>query len=245
MHEAEQLWSDLSAAVEPYPAGVLPVPEPIIGTAFFPGGFGLWNPAATKPLPPMPRAGVMVLGQDFHSEEGYRESLEQGFESPTQPTWFWLARLLGEAGIDPARCYFTNAYMGLRAEGKTGRFPGASSPAFVERCRKFLGRQLAIQRPRAILTLGLPAARFLASLSSALTDWTKALGMRQIDVAGPVRQGARFHGVPDLEATVVALTHPSLRPANVRRRRWENLAGHDAELAMIRKAMFPIQGQEA
>lgn len=70
MHEAERLWNELSN-VEPYPEGVLAVPEPIIGTAFFPGGFGLWNPVATKPLPPMPKGGVMVLGQDFHSEHGY------------------------------------------------------------------------------------------------------------------------------------------------------------------------------
>jgi hypothetical protein len=49
MHEAEELWNELSA-VAPYPEGVLAVPEPIVGTAFFPGGFGLWNPAATGPL---------------------------------------------------------------------------------------------------------------------------------------------------------------------------------------------------
>src|SRR6266851_1068389 len=103
MHEAETLWNELSS-VEPYPEGVLAVPEPIVGTAFFPGGFGLWNPAATKPLPPMPRGGVMVLGQDFHSEHGYRESLHLGFESPTQPTWFWLTRLLAQGGIAPERC---------------------------------------------------------------------------------------------------------------------------------------------
>jgi len=36
---------------------------------------------------------------------------------------------------------------------------------------------------------------------------------------------------------LILLTHPSFRHANVRRRRFKNLEGNDAELAMIKVAM--------
>jgi hypothetical protein len=241
VHEAEALWNELSA-VEPYPDGVLAVPEPIVGTAFFPGGFGLWNPAATRPLPCMPIGDVMVLGHDFHSEVGYQESLRQGFESPTQPTWRGLTRLLAQGKIALERCFFTNVYMGLRAgDGKTGRFPGAASPAFVGRCRTFLIRQLAMQRPRVILTLGIPAARFLGALSPALSDWAGASGQKEVDTRGPLRQRVCFDDVPGLETTVVALTHPSLRHANIGKRRFGSWVGHEAELAMLREAVVVLE----
>ncbi len=245
MHPAEELWNELSA-VEPYPEDVLAVPEPIVGTVFFPGGFGLWNPAATKPLPPMPRGGVMVLGQDFHSEQGYRESLRQGFESPTQPTWFWLTRLLTQGKVPPEQCFFTNVYMGLRERGKTGPFPGAAFSAFVERCQAFLIRQLALQRPRLILTLGIPSARFLGTLSSSLSDWASASTQNEIDAAGPFRRRVRFGDLPDVEATVAALTHPSLRPTNVRHRWFGRWVGDEAELTMLREAALlnPVEGEQ-
>ena len=61
--------------VEPYPKGVVPVPERLPGTAFFPGAAGLWAFDPDAPLPPMPVGGVMVLGHDFYSEAGYRRFL--------------------------------------------------------------------------------------------------------------------------------------------------------------------------
>src|SRR6476620_3465173 len=80
-----------------YPAGVVRVPEPIPGLAFFPGGYGLWDTGPDRPLPDFPVGGVMVLGHDFHSEAGYRDSLARGRESPTQPTWRNLLALLNAA----------------------------------------------------------------------------------------------------------------------------------------------------
>jgi hypothetical protein len=143
--------------VEPYPADVLRVPGCIGGTAFFPGGAGLWK-LAKEPIPDFPVYGVMVLGQDFHSEDGFWESFRQGTEvsvTRTVPTWQQLLPLLEEAAIPLKQCFFTNAYMGLRqGSTTTGPFPGARDAAFLERCRRFLLRQVEAQQPAMILALG-------------------------------------------------------------------------------------------
>src|SRR4051794_39404362 len=97
MNPAEVLWG--SHQPERYPKGVERIPTPIVGTAFFPGGFGLWNPTGERPLPAFPTGGVMILGHDFHSEAGYRQSLERGFESPAQRTWSNLRAVLEAAKI--------------------------------------------------------------------------------------------------------------------------------------------------
>ena len=56
-HPSQRLRSTMEG-VAPYPKGVLPVPEPIRGTAFFPGGKGLYEEKGT---PPFPVGKTMVL----------------------------------------------------------------------------------------------------------------------------------------------------------------------------------------
>src|SRR6476646_111821 len=126
-HPARALWRS-HHRVAPYPRGVLGGPEPVVFTSFFPGGYGLWNPSQSKTMPPFPFGGVMVVGHDYHSEEGYRASVLRGRESESQPTWRNLIELLTEASILPDDCFFTNAYMGLRrGSATTGVFPGAGN----------------------------------------------------------------------------------------------------------------------
>ena len=190
----------------------------------------------------MPVGGVMVLGHDFHSEAGFWASHKQGSEVPalptdgyrSPPTWTTLRALLKEASIAEERCFFTNAYMGLRkGGGTTGRFPGSRDPAFVKRCQSFLERQIAVQRPGAILTLGTWVPSFISELSPQLSGWRQAGSMTAIDDIGAVHHAVRFSGAPGLECSIAALTHPSLRGPNVRRRRHRHLTGHEAELAML------------
>lgn len=236
MHPAEALWTR-HKKTGPYPAGVIAVPEPIPGIAFFPGGFGLWRPDIQCPLPPFPVGGVMVLGHDFHSEAGYRASLARGREAETQPTWRHLRALLSKAGIPVERCFFTNVYMGLRqGEATTGPFPGATDAAFVARCSRFLLEQLDAQRPALILALGINVPPILGSLSDDLVDWTTGRGLKHLDEVGPVRHRVSFSGVTGLQSSVVALTHPSLRPASVRHRRYKGESGDRVELFMLRDA---------
>ncbi|PYS46692.1 MAG: hypothetical protein DMG13_29440 [Acidobacteria bacterium] len=135
-HPVDLLWRAL-LGVAPYPPGVEPVSERIRGTAFFPGGHGLWMPDPMIGPPDMPIGKVMVVGQDFHSLRNYKESLSLGC-SIRNATWRNLLPLLKAAGIRPNDCFFTNAYMGVRSdERSTGRFPGSRDDAFTKRCHRF------------------------------------------------------------------------------------------------------------
>ncbi len=223
--------------VEPYPKGVVPVPERLPGTAFFPGGMGLWQVADT--LPPMPVGGVMVLGHDFYSEAGFRRFAAKRGESTRGPTWRNLLSLLDRVGIGPERCFFTNAYMGLRAGSQnTGRFPGARDPGFVERCRAFLAEQIRAQEPRLILTLGSHVPAVIAPLSADLAPWLGTPSLKALDEAGyPVVPAASFPSVPGHKVTVAALVHPSIRWASVLRRRYGTLEGDAAEVSILKDAL--------
>jgi hypothetical protein len=235
-HAAVKLWAE-HAPEAGYPPKVLPVPKPIRGTSFFPGGFGLWNPESSEVLPAFPYGGTMILGHDFHSETGYKASLQRGHESLTQPTWRNLLILLDTAGITLESCFFTNVFMGLR-EGRatTGRFPGASDLAFVAHCMRFLFRQIDLQRPSLIVTLGIHAPKMLAPLSPGLAQWSTGTGIKHLDNAGPLLSRIEVTGIADYRTTAVALIHPSLRHASVRHRRYRDLGGNEAELAMLREA---------
>ena len=179
----------------------------------------------------------MVLGHDFHSEEGYRASVARKGESETQPTWRVLVSVLGRAGIPLERCFFTNYYMGLRVgKGTTGVFPGAKHPEFVHHCQSFLLDQVETQRPRLILTLGRYTPTGIAALSPDLAEWGAGRGFKHLDKVGAVRRDVRFPDAPDAAATVVALTHPCFRHASIRYRRYGDLIGDAAEMAMLADA---------
>lgn len=236
-HPVNALW-DTHHPASGYPAGVIPVAEPLPGLGFFPGGFGLWGTKKGARLPPFPVHGVMVLGHDFHSEAGYLRSQQLGGEPVTMPTWRNLLPLLDDAAIDRAHCFFTNFYMGLRAGScATGPFPGASDPEFVVHCRRFLLRQIAQQQPALILTLGLWVPALLARISPNLEGWTAVRTIRDLDAAGPVQRTVKFPGVARYSTVVAALVHPCFRQATVRHRCFEGAVGAAAELAMLQRAL--------
>jgi hypothetical protein len=236
-HPAVALWHRQAALVR-YPAGVLRVPKPIPGTAFFPGGYGLWNTSADRPLPEFPRGGVMVLGHDFHSESEYEASLARGIERLEGSTWRNLLDVLRRAKVPLDQCFFTNYYMGLR-EGveTTGPFPGANDAAFVHHCRTFLQEQLRTQLPRLLITLGITVPWGIATLSPDLEAWSLKRGLKHLDTVGAVRQNVQFDSSPGFTTTVVALTHPCFRHASVRHRRYKGLLGDAAELHLLRDAL--------
>jgi len=221
--------------VAPYPDGVIPVPEPIKGNAFFPGGNGLWQGQQNELEPNTPTDGIMVLGHDFHSEEGYTRSLRNGSERLTDPTWRNILALFKATNIEPARCFFTNFYMGLRAKGQgaTGKFPGRNDAAFVSRCNGFFLDQLSYQQPKVILVLGTQVPPLLAGLSDQLHPWVTAKSMSDIDADnGAVQRNITFSN-DSVKRSVAVLTHPSQRGLNVHRRRYKGLSGHEAELMIL------------
>ena len=240
MHPAEQLWRR-HHPVTGYPAGVVPVPAAIPGIAFFPGGYGLWRPDVSQPLPAFPIGGTMVLGHDFHSEDGYQKSVDRTREAESQPTWRVLLELFHRVGIAPQECFFTNVYLGLRAGATTtGRFPGATDPIYVAHCTRFLAEQIAVQRPSLIVTLGINVPPLLGGLAPQLTAWTRHRGLRHLDDVGPVQIGVRFGDESASVTTVVALTHPSFRHASVRHRLYRGKVGDAAEIAMLNDALASV-----
>lgn len=245
-HAVDRLFAEMHGRIGDYPPGTEPVWARLRGTAFFPGGSGLWRPTDSDRLPPMPERGVMVIGQDYYTKAGYLEFLRTGQELETQ-TWRELRKLFVESSLSEERCFFTNAWMGLRSEGRaTGRYAGARDRGFTRRCAAFLEHQIAVQRPRLILTLGGSVLRMLTTISPLLTErWGKRPTLSSVDSrnAGVVRDVA-FPGAGAIDAWVVALVHPCMRNSNVHRRRHlvgnALLSGNDAEIAMLGEALVEI-----
>jgi hypothetical protein len=233
-HPTHSLWA-LQHRPAPYPPGMLPIPEPIPGRAFFPGGYGLCAPNA-----PFPFGKVMIVGQDFDTRVSYEESFDDGEESETgNVTWRNLLAVLDEAQINPADCFYTNYFLGMRKEGKsTGKSPGQKCPAFVAHCGQILLEQVKVQRPRLVLIMGIEVPRFLARMSPELTGWRNAENNDAINATGPLQHAVTFDGIAEFSTTVAVLTHPCHRHLNVRLRSYQGLCGHEAEMALLRDALL-------
>lgn len=215
----------------PYPRGVVAVPEPIAGTAFFPGGLGLWleEDNAHQPLP----KDFMIVGQDFNTLATYERARILGSEANSSATWRNIRKIFPELNIPLTDCFFTNIYMGLRAEGReTGRFPGARDRNFVERCAAFFRRQMEAVQPKIILTLGMEPLRVLGSEVFGFTVPRRLFLCDRI--YGPF---LAKHG----EVAVVPLTHPSWYLRNVARRRFCGETGIAAEIAMVQAAKSLVE----
>jgi uracil-DNA glycosylase len=245
IHSIEELFVLLDQ-LESYPDEVIPMPGCILGTAFFPGGLGLWNSNPNTSPHPVPVGGILIVGHNFDSEVGFQRSLHQGGENPNGATWRPLLAFLQQVGIAPEQCFFTNAYVGLRAGNRAmGAFAGARDPDFVRWCRSFLLKQLRVIQPRLILTLGAYVPRFLAPLSPELqTVWSKATGLRMLDEQEvALVYPCTFSGVLR-PAAVVALTHPAYRRLNVKSRCYEDQQGEEAEQALVRAALRRVEIDE-
>ncbi len=243
-HSVDYLFGQLGE-FGPYPDGVQATGARIPGLAFFPGGCGLWTDPPDQPVPvarSLPMGKVMVVGHNFDSVAGYEASCNRGYERINSPTWESLLKLLGKCDIAPEDCFFTNAYMGLKADvnkltGKnisTGTFPGAEDHYFVYRCRAFLLKQIRAQQPRLLLTLGEKVLPVLAPLASNLTaTWSGARHLSDLDgSAVALAYPVQFPGVR-YPTAVVALTHPANRGPNVKRRQYGKLSGDLAECALV------------
>lgn len=230
-HPVERFWSCL-ATLRDYPPGVVRVPEYLPGTAFFAASAGLYRPAGSRELPRFPFGGYMLVGHNLDAEGPFlaRLSSGQSHGDPERPmrTWQNLYRLLSRATIDPRECFFTNAYVGLKAGSTpTGRFLGAKDPGFRRWCERFLLKQVEVMRPMKIATLGVDAARFMGGLVGALCDWDAP----RLPPPEPRRIRIGEH-----QTTAVALAHPSGYHASLHKRRYEGLVGIDAEAALLRAA---------
>jgi hypothetical protein len=234
------LLADMDALVpsELYPADVLSIPnQKITGTAFFPGGSGLYlEDVGADDDVQFPFGGAMILGHNFDSEIGFHKSFSDGKESLTSSTWGPLLRLLTGASIPPEQCFFSNAFMGMCAGADNRDYKGRDDKGFRDGCLEFLLCQIETQRPRFILTLGLHAPPLLACASSDLKAWKgrpkrngcdPKLRLHDLDVA-PIFYDAKFELWDGAfhTAVVTAIAHPSL--PNGRRRKPNNFTDEAA-----------------
>jgi hypothetical protein len=59
--QSKRLFEEMEL-VGDYPKGIVPVPEQLTCTAFFPGGYGLWQEDGAGNHLNWPSGGIMVLG---------------------------------------------------------------------------------------------------------------------------------------------------------------------------------------
>lgn len=199
-------------------------------TAFFPGGTGIMEDTNC-----VSNKRIMVLGQDFGSEAGFERSKKEDSDKDIlkNPTWRNILHLLDEVNINPKDCFFTNIILGIRKSCKaTGKSPAFRDKDFIEDCRKYFLFQLDIQKPKAIFVLGKYVAQFLSTTSDKLIDWKHIDNYSKFDSSGQlVMRDVTFYN--NHRCNLVVLTHPSLRPVNIRKRKYKGQIGHEAEIQMI------------
>lgn len=236
--ETTRLRKHLHDAFTTYPPG-LHAGSIHEGTAFFPGGDGLWKETGQ---PPWPKRGIMVLGNDFGRSITAKGEL-------TGPTWRNLVGdgdptgVLREAGVDLETCFFTNAYMGIRdADGpQQGASPGLWDSGFVEACQELFRLQVRLQAPRVILALGGYAQHFVAE-ATGYELWQEPKS-RRTPIARTNGDGASYYAEA-IDAWIVALIHPANRIANLRHRvigKWDGRRGwregHEGEVEGVREVL--------
>jgi probable DNA metabolism protein len=172
-----------AAPPRPIPEGPAALREELVACRACP----LWE-GATQPVPGEgpAEAPLMLVGE----QPGDREDLAgRPFVGPAGEL---LTRLMGEAGIDRAQAYLTNAVKHfkytLRGRHRLHQSPGGGE---VAACRPWLLREVELVRPRLIVALGATAA-------GALTGRGEGILRRR----GTVEDGPE--GIP-----VLLTVHPS------------------------------------
>jgi uracil-DNA glycosylase family protein len=131
-------------------------------------------------------APLMLVGEQPGDEEDRAGRVFVG------PAGRLLRLLLGEAGIDPATTYLTNAVKHFRFEFRSRRrLHKTPSQRELEACNIWLRREIARVRPRVIVTLGTTALRAV-------------IGEKLAIVAARQRSLVSVEGTP-----VVATYHPA------------------------------------
>ena len=233
---SEKLWSEYRNFGFTYPINkILPITKRVEGTAFFPGGSGLWENSDEE-------IDILVLGQDFGTEEYYNKILADETVKDTDcQTWINMLKLFKKAGIKAERCFFSNVFMGVRADNNMTGPLIRKSPEYNDYRNKsieFLKEQIKIINPKIIMVLGLEPAKILVDALS-LEEWSSAKKISDITTIAK----AEFMWE---EYLCVALSHPSLRNSNKRFRKyksWNKDNCSDVEVKMLEDLMSMIDSK--
>lgn len=204
----------------------------IRGAGFFPGSNGLIDSSQE-----VQGKEFMILGQDQDNEAGFNKSVKEGNEEYT-PTWKNLLPLLNSANIQTGNCFFTNCLLGIRKnrDSNTGKSPSLKDTAFLKDCLSLLEFQINLQRPKAIICLGLIPITLLGYLSKDLhLKFILIEDFKEIDKRGlAVNKEIKFNSILDYRATIGVLTHPSFRRLNAKQRKFSGFVGNEAEIQILK-----------
>lgn len=223
--EIAKLRENMLATIGPYPKDCCSFDglRTMEGTAFFPGGDGLWK-SDDNIDPVLPIGGVLFLGSDWGDAVSY-EKLREG--NAVGSTWKGLLKIVTLAKIPLDQIFCTNAWPCLRAGGRAvgGTAPGSKDPEFTERCKVFFLNTIELMRPKLVVPLGVLPTSFMASLTPAeRSPWGKASSWGEIDPT-PVWRRRDFNVVP--------IVHPSMP----NRRHRKNAKTIEAEAGLIRSSL--------
>jgi hypothetical protein len=200
--DISRLRQNMFDTISPYPSNCFGFEGRRImaGTAFFPGGDGLWkgNGIIESTLP---IGGVLFLGSDWGDNDSYDEDGESEADGRTLGG---LLKILRQIEIPLDQIFFTNAWPCLRAGRRSvgGIAPGAKDREFTSRCKAFFLHTLELMRPKLVVPLGTLPTSFIASLTpEEPSPWGKVGSWREIDPT-PVWQRRDFNVVP--------IVHPSM-----------------------------------
>lgn len=222
----ETLWDELantfitstSAKVQPFrPAEIgrlfaqrthVPVPSDRLleGMSFFPVGTGLFRTRRGDALPELRPGGAMVVAHNWGSEDDYVNARGDAHYGAYLATNRQIVALLDDAGVDPHRCFFTNAYPCLiRGSSRIGALDIGPADPFDKFAHHFFLRQCQLIRPSVLVVLGKPAAMALGRWLD-IRAWQPLWTFRTLCVAGQCITTPSLDGC----AAAVVMPHPSM-----------------------------------
>lgn len=93
------------ARFDGYPPDVVPVPEQLPGTAAFAASAGLYRLPGTSALPPFPYNGLMIIGHNLDSVDGYEARRRSGVSHGDVVPWRTDDEHLGGPVQAPGACW--------------------------------------------------------------------------------------------------------------------------------------------
>ena len=230
---SEKMWHEYIRFEFTYPDNkILPISKKVDGTAFFPGGEGIWENSNEE-------IDVLVLGQDFGTKAYYDKILADETVKDTDcPTWINMLTLFNKVGIKTERCFFSNVFMGVRVEDNMIGPLIRKTPEYDDyrtQSIDFLKKQIQIINPKVIIVLGKEPARMLMN-ALPLKYWYSMKKISDITTIAKVEYLGAEH-------LCVALCHPSMRNFNKRFRKykeWNNGNCPDVEIKMLEDLLTMI-----
>jgi len=206
--------------VKHYPDGVgrtgRHLNELIKGSAFFPAGPGAkCGDGNGGPLPKyFPEKPIMFIAHNWGNQRMLDKAQYERGEA-TEKCWARSMDFLREADLDPERCFFTNALMGIKDGPAVGEM--SNDPDYRKECEQYLSKQIELVDPSCIVSLGGASKRLC-------------------------RRVYRQYG---LRTEIVNIMHPSEREGNRRDTYAEWVRSQATEIRELLARLDPSLGSDA